>query len=536
MKTGEIREKLYKKFGVEPLNKDPQQIFQQLSAFWQHFALYKRKCNKTGKDMISVFDENCPHPVWHREEWIKNANPPSAEYNPDRPFFDQLWELFKTCPISHNTGAGNENCEYTDDWWYGKNCYLCHSGLNCEDLSYCYRVLKSRDCQFCVFSFNSELSVDLINCTDCYNSTYAVDSRQCRDSAFLFDCRNCSNCLFCWNLRNKEYCINNKQLTKEQFKKERDKYDFSSRKIYEQAKEDLFEILRTKAWWKNIIQEECENCTGDKIMKCKNCEDCYMIQESEDCANSIRGYGLKDVLNTTGTMTSELVYFSSMAQDQCYNIKFCYDVIQCKDMEYSAHCYQCKNCFGCCGLVGKQYCVFNKPYPKEEYEKKVQEIKLKLINEKTYGEFFPPHFAACPYEESLAGFHWPLTQSEQQVRGYRTKTIEIKKEGEYSPIEEIPDSSTNVEEKLTEKSFWDNEYSRPFKITKTDLGFCQRNKVPLLNQYYLHRLKDNFRTIFFTGTLRPTTCAKTGKPLLTSLPSVLDGRIVSEEAYLELIH
>ncbi len=271
-KTG-IREKLYKQFGVEPLNAEPQQIFQQLSAFWQHFALYKRKCDKTGKQIVSVFDATCPHPVWHRDEWIKNANPPSADYDSGQPFFDQLWELFQTCPIPHNTGAGNENCEYTDDWWYSKNCYLCHSGLKCEDLSYCFRVLNLRDCQFCVFSFDSELSVDLINCMNCYNVQYAIDSRQCKDSAFLFDCRNCSHCLFCWNLRNKQYCINNEQLTKEQFEKEYAKYDFSSRKVYEEAKETSFRIFSAQKhggktrFRKNVRIAQATKSQNVKIVK-----------------------------------------------------------------------------------------------------------------------------------------------------------------------------------------------------------------------------------------------------------------------------
>jgi hypothetical protein len=92
-----------------------------------------------------------------------------------------------------------------------------------------------------------------------------------------------------------------------------------------------------------------------------------------------------------------------------------------------------------------------------------------------------------------------------------------------------------MDKSIVEKSFWDADYQRPFRIRKADLKFCGENNVPLPNQYYLHRLKDNFRMMFCNGTLRETTCAKTGKTIMTSLPEFLDSRILSEEAYLELI-
>lgn len=530
-----IEKTLYSKFDLPSSNQTAKAIFQQLCAFWQHFSLYKRNCDKTGKSIISVYREDCPYPVWHRDEWVKNADPPGADYSPTGPFFEQLWELFQKCPIPHNIAAGNENCEYTDDWWYSRNCYLAHSGVKCEDLAYCYRVYNLKDSQFCVFSMNSERCVDLINCSDCYATTYALNSRQCSESAFLFDCRNCSDCLFSWNLRDKKYCIFNKQLTKEEYEKERSKYDFSSRKQYEAGKKEFFEILKTKAWWKNVDLEQCENCTGDLLTRCKNCENCFMVQESEDCTNVLRGYGLKDVLNTVNCLDGELIYMSMGAQDKCYDIRFGCNLIECKNMEYSAHCMQSKNCFGCCGLVGKEYYIFNKPYSADDYKKKLEEIKIQLKKEAVYGQFFPNYFAACPYEDSLADFYWPLTEAKQRAQGFRTASPAKKTEGQYSSVTEIPDTSVTASDSITNMIFWDNDYAKPFNIRKTDLKFCQENKVPLNNQYYLHRLKDNFRMIFFSGELRNTKCSKTGEPLKTGIPTLLDSQIISEKAYLEMI-
>ena len=151
----------------------PKYTFRNLGAFWTHFNIYKRKSDYSGKEIVSVYNEDCPYPVWQREEWVKHANPPAANYNYQKPFFEQLWELFQQCPIPHNTGMMNENCEFTDDFWHSKNCYLCHSGYDNEDLSYCFRLLHCKDCQFSVFSFNSQLCTDIINSKNCYNVCFA---------------------------------------------------------------------------------------------------------------------------------------------------------------------------------------------------------------------------------------------------------------------------------------------------------------------------------------------------------------------------
>lgn len=146
-----------------------------------------------------------------------------------------------------------------DDCWYSKNCYLCHSLYKCEDVRYCFRVVGLQDCQFSVFSFDSQRCIDLIYAFDCYNVKFAIDSKRCRNSAFLFDCQDCEDCLLCWNLRNKRYCIGNKQLSREEYEKERSRYDLASRKTYETLKNQFAEYIKKNAWWKAIHFDNAEN-------------------------------------------------------------------------------------------------------------------------------------------------------------------------------------------------------------------------------------------------------------------------------------
>jgi len=506
------------------------------AAFWQHWNLHRRKCDKTGKGIISVYSEKCSYPVWNKEAWMKYADPPAIDFDETKDVFEQMWKLFQKCPIPHKVGAGCENCEYSDDWWYSRNCYLCHSGVECEDLRYCYRTLKMRDSQFCVFTFTSELCIDLINCDKCFEVIYGFHCRNCQNSAFLYDCRDCKDCLFCFNLRSKQYCIGNKQLTKEEFETEKKKWDFSSRKVYDQSKKHFRQMMRTHAWHRAVFVDKCQDSMGNFLENCKNAKNCFFIAHLEDSVNCVRGdFGLKNCLDALGLFRSELLYATVQVQDQCYECKLSHNLSQCRFLDYSAFCFQCQNCFGCCGLRRKKCCIFNKQYSPKEYEVLRKKIISYMKKTSEWGQFFPGYFAPNPYEESLAGFYFPLSKEEQGKLGFRKKEDFEKRKEQYSEIAEIPDSSQSVMEGVTKKIFWDEKWNRPFQIQKEDIQFSQKLKIPLCNQYYMERIQENFRWMHFDGTLRDSICGKSGKKIQTTWGKEFDGRILSEEEYLKVV-
>ncbi len=527
---------LRKKLGIEGLPEVAPQIrFRNLGAFWQHWNLHKRKCDFSGKPIISVFSEHCPYPVWHKDEWIKNANPPGADFDENQKVFSQMWKFFQKSAIPHNTGTGNENCEYTDDWWHSKNCYLSHSGLNCENLKYCYRVVQLRDSQFCAFCFESELCADLINSEKCFESFYLLNCKNIQNSAFLYDCRNCSNCLFCFNLRNKEYCFGNQQLTKEEFERKKSEWDFGFQEIYKKAKEHFSEMMVNLAWHRSLHIDKSENSTGNFLESDKNCLNCFHISNSEDCQNCARNHEIKDNLDCVSNLKSELCFNSTLAQDNCYEIFYSYNVIQSKYLEYCAFCFQCENCFGCCGLAGKKYHIFNKPYSEAEYFALKEKIIAHMKSTEEYGQFFPGYFAANPYEESWASFHFPLSREEQKERRFRLQENEEGKNENYASVSEIPDSSHDVSLDITQKVFWDEKAKKPFQIQKADIEFTQKLNIPLPNEFYISRIQDNFRWLFFDGSLRKTTCGKCNTEIETNWPGKYDERILCEKCYLGTI-
>ena len=516
------------------IKRNTKDMFRYLCAFWWHFSLYERKSDYSGKKIISVFDEDCPYPVWHKDEWIKNANPPSSEFDFSKSLFDNLWDLFQRCPIPHNSGYKNENCEYTDDFWYSKDCFLCHSAYKCENMQYCYRAIEMLNSQFCVYSFKSENCIDIVNCNSCYNLVYAIDAENCRDSYFLFDCRNCNNCFCCWNLRNKKYCILNKQYSKEGYKEKLKNIDLSSRKTYDKVKDKFHNFLKTRAWWKPLEHIEVINSTGNILQYTKDCKNCFCLQNSEDCVNSMRGYGNKDLIDSLSVLNSEQVFHTYQLTD-CYDISFSINLIQCKFMEYCGHCYNCENCFGCCGLVNKKYCILNKQYNPEEYKHLVIKIRDKIYKDGDFGKFFPFYFAANGFDDSLASVYWPLSENEQKKLGFRVKVQEKRDKANTYDVSDIPDKPTDADKSISDKIFWDERYNKPFKITKYDIGFAKKHKVPLSNCSYVNRLRENFSWVFFDGEIRETKSAISGKRIYTGLPKFLDSRILSIDEYNEKI-
>lgn len=529
-----IESKLRTIFDVPASEMPPYLRIKHLGAFWPHWALHKRKCDKTGRDIISTFQPECLYPVWHRDEWFSAAQPPQAVFDFSQSFFSQTEPLFKRCPIPHISGLHNENCEFTDDWWYSRNCYLCHSGVRCEDSRYSYRILDCKNMLYWVFLFECEWCIDVINSEKCSRCIYGLYLRNCNDMAFCYDCRNCHDCLLCSNLRNKQYCIGNKQLTKEEYESQKKNFSFETRSGYERCKALFSTMLHEVAWHKSHYMDFAENSSGNYILRVKNVSQMFFGNGVEDGYNIARLGWAKTVLDGISLQDAEMVYMSSWVQIKSYDVRYSFMMDNARFALYSGYSSRCENIFGCCGLLDGKNCILNTPYSAQEYST----LKDKVIDHmKSTGEwwqFFPWSFAPNPYDESWSSFHFPLSESEQKAQWYFFLPNPEKHNEHYQPSEEIPISSDATLE-TTKNTYWDEVAQRPFQILAQDINFCRDLGVPLPSTYYMRRIQENFRWMPYNGTLRTTTCAKSGKEIQTSWPSEYDGRILSEEEYLKVV-
>ena len=95
----------------------------------------------------------------------------------------------------------------------------------------------------------------------------------------------------------------------------------------------------------------------------------------EDCSYIYNGKYTKDCVDSSWIVDSELCYECVNAKN-CYNVRFSQEVNDCRDSSFLYSCRNCSNCTLCVNLVNQEYCIWNKKYSKEEYFKKLKELKL----------------------------------------------------------------------------------------------------------------------------------------------------------------
>src|SRR6185369_4000830 len=110
-------------------------------SFWMFGKFRKGKSDLSGESLITVLPEKSRYPIytlteWHSDKW--DAMDYAMDYNPSISFFKQLQNLQEKIPHPHQFGTKNTGCDWCDDVWNSKDCYLSRSMIDCEDLFYSY--------------------------------------------------------------------------------------------------------------------------------------------------------------------------------------------------------------------------------------------------------------------------------------------------------------------------------------------------------------------------------------------------------------
>jgi hypothetical protein len=97
----------------------------------------------------------------------------------------------------------------------------------------------------------------------------------------------------------------------------------------------------------------------------------------------------------------------NIAGEEDYMIGYTFSMVRTQNVWYSMNCYDSSYLFGCDGLRNKQYCIFNKQYTQEEYEKIVPQIIAHMQTTGEWGEFFSPSISPFGYNETIAQDYFP---------------------------------------------------------------------------------------------------------------------------------
>jgi len=493
----------YKKISVPPPTFCPLCRMQRRFSWRNERTFHRNKCAKTGKAVISGFAPSSGYTVYDRDVWWSDDWDPLAfgiEYDFSKPFFAQFDALMRRAPQPAVFNARTTNCEYANHVGEIKNGYLLAASWGSENVAYGSRVNFCKDSQDVFGVFYSELCYELIASTKCYRTHFSQNCEACTDSFFLFDCKGCTNCVGCINLRNKSYHIFNQPYSKEEYAK----------KLAELKLDTASGIAATKRQFEALKQQQphryasllnCQNVTGDSTYGASNCRWCFDIGgDTKNCKYIINGVKMEGVYDGYGVgVASGMIYEAVDTGDQGERMCFTIVVWSSTNVFYSYNCIGCANLFGCVGLRKKQYCILNRQYSKEEFEKLREKIVMQMgempyVDKEgriyKYGEFFPMELSPFGYNETVAQEYFPLSKADAESKGFnwqepdaRQYTITRRPEDLPESISEVPDSIVNevigcANATQSSSLLW-SSCTTAFRVVPQELQFYRRLNLPL---------------------------------------------------------
>ena len=461
---------------------------QRRFTFRNERKLYKRKCDFSWKDIVSIYSPDKPYKVYDNDVWWSdkwNSLDYWKDYNFKLSAFDQFDELMKKVPFQKSfTTISCENSEYGNHTGELKDCFLCFATWASENTHYSTRTTNTKDSLDLLWA--DKLS-NCYQCVWCINSNKCFYSKNCSDSYNLIsciDCVWCSDCILCTNLNWKKYCIENKQYSKEEYFVNK---KLLIKKIFKEWWNSLKEI-ESKMIHKNLDIINSQNCLGDNISNCKNSYYVFDVADIQDCK-----YGILST-NQANDVYDATWFWAKL--DKWYEIVdvwlnwylncFCIVCHNNSNIFYSLNCYNSNNLFLCIWLKNKSFCILNKQYTKEEYEKLVPKIIEHMIKTWEWWEFFPSSLSPFTYNETIAMEYFPLIKENAKEKWFNWSDYEasfpkvekvIKANMLPDDIKDIPDDILNW---AIESEIESTEGFNPlYRIIAQELEFYRKHNLPI---------------------------------------------------------
>jgi len=527
----------YAKMGVPLPTLCPDERKRRRLAHRNERALYHRKCDLTGKSIISNYAAEKPYKVYDQKEWWSdkwNGLDYGRDFDFTRTFFEQFAELQKAVPRMNLMALSNENSDYTNHVTYLKDCYLLFSSDYSRDCYYGTWVQESKNCIDNSYLDKCELAYECWNSDRIYNGIYIFNSDQCSDSAFLYDCRNCQNCFMSYGLRNKQYYFMNQALTKEEYEARMQSIDLGSYSRFQAQVQAFKQMLEQIPKLYINRTGQLNDCSGDVMTDCENCNDCYALMRGKDCRYIQGAFDLKDSMDGC-YVNGELTYELCECVPSPYNAAFCINTYGGSNLQYCDFCMNdCQDCFGCVGLKRQKYCIFNKQYSKEEYEILRAKIIEHMKKTGEYGEFFPISLSPFGYNETNADEFAPLTKEQALQSGYAWRDEDP--QTIYSgPQVQIPDHIKDVADELTSQILTCQETGKLYKIIPQELDFYRKMGVPVPRNSVDQRHKNRFH-LQKPHVLYQRSCSQCGVGLKSVYSPSDPDVILCESCYLKTVY
>ncbi|MDD5770528.1 MAG: hypothetical protein PHE25_06160 [Candidatus Gracilibacteria bacterium] len=509
---------------------------QKRLAFRNISKLYRRKCDFSGNNIFSSYDENVKHPVYDTNIWDSDKWSPldyGMDFDFSKSFFTQFDELKDKVPMYSRSIFNIENSDYCNNASYIKDCYLCFGTGYSEN---CYYSISLRDAKNCFDCYGVNLSENCFECVDCNNCNklfYSQNSNDCSNSYFLKNCNNCKNCFGCKNLVNQNYCIFNKRYEKADYEKK--VKDLLENTFGELKREVNQFFVKVPEKYTNGVN--CENVIGEYINNSKNVFLSFDIINGEDlryCSHlkdktknlmdvDIFGWGLERCYESVSLgHNSSNIYFSFHCWENTKNLFYCSFCVR-----------NVSNCFGCIGLHdGYEYCILNKQYTKEEYELLVLRIIEHMQKTKEWGRFFHQSFSSYGYNQTEGIFSDPMNKKEAIEKGFKWSDYEppFPKVDKIIPANKLPENIADIPDDILNRAIECEITKKPFRIIKQELEFYRKHNLPISKRHPDQRHLDRM-ALRNPRKLFDRKCDKCGKNIKTTYSPERLEIVYCEECY-----
>lgn len=530
-----------KKFPVPPPTLCTECRQQRRLAWRNERNMYKRKCDFSGREIVSMYPPDSPFQVYEQDIWWSdrwNAKDFGRDFDFSKPFFEQFRALQLAVPRVALVNKQSENAHYTNHSGKNKNCYLSAVVFGCEDIYYSDWIIDHcRDCVDCSYLMEG--------CELCYETYYAWGSygaffcdfiRRCQNVWFCYDCMQCTDCFLCHNLRSKQYCIENQQYTKEEYERRMADIFPLSHAALTQQRENYLRMKERIAVHPATYHVQSESCTGDLLFTSKNCVECFDSINMQDCRFCFDGIDLKDSMDIYHVGWAELMY-------ECHAIANGYRCIACHftyDNKNAMYCDCTQNShdlFGCAGLNQSSFCILNKQYTKDAYEALVPKIITHMQKTGEWGEFFPLQFSPFGYNQSRAQEYHPLTKQEAASRLIPWSAYESPApDAEKTVLAKLlPEFTTEIPDDVLRWTIKCEISGKSFRLIKQELDFYRKTGLPVPRRHPDVRYQDRM-ALRNPRKLWERTCDKCEKSISSSYAPERPTIVYCEECYLKEVY
>ena len=519
--------------------------------------LYKRKCDFSWKEIVSIYSPDKQVKVYDKDIWWSDkwdALDFWIKFDFSKTFFEQFKEVFENVP---KIAIFNKNCEnspYSHFESDQKNCYMTVWWHRSQDSGYMTYGIKSKNTYDIFWAFECENCYEIINSYNLNKCKYLEYSKNCFDCIFWLNLEWCQECIWCAWLSNKKYYILNKEYSKEEYLEKKQSINLTNKKNIENFSLE-YEKIKLKVPHKDTNIFNSEDSVWNDIFWSKNIVNWFLIEDCENCKNISVAWWAKDTKDSYAFWALEKAYDVISWWLNSYNIAFMSLCYECNNSYYCIECHNSSNLFWCVWLRNKSYCILNKQYTKEEYNRLVPKIIENMQKTWEWWEFFPSSLSPFWYNETVANEYFPIEIKtglskkdikyidrewntykdlkeawERPVFKYSTYESPKPKVEKIIPASKLPDDIKEIPDDILNRAIECEITKKPFRIIRKELEFYRKHNLPIPRRHPDQRHLDRMK-LRNPRKLYDRLCDKCGKDIKTTYAPERPEIVYCEECY-----